>query len=285
MKELLKVENIKKYYIKNKEEIKSVDDISFNLMEGETLGIVGESGSGKSTLSRMIVKIIDSDSGKILFNGIDIKTFKRKEIKEYRKKIQLIFQDPYSSLNPKMKCYDIIADPLRNLTNLKEKEIRERVEGISYKCGIDKEFLKRFPHQFSGGQRQRIGIARALVLNPGIILADEPTSALDTSVQAQIINLFVDLKKELNLTIIFISHDLKIIEHISDRIIVMNQGKIVEIGSKDDIFSNPIHPYTIKLLSSIPEYEFDNNRDFYQKNFRNIKKRMIEIEKGHFVLD
>lgn len=285
MKELLKVENIKKYYIKNKEEIKSVDDISFNLMEGETLGIVGESGSGKSTLSRMIVKIIDSDSGKILFNGIDIKTFKRKEIKEYRKKIQLIFQDPYSSLNPKMKCYDIIADPLRNLTNLKEKEIRERVEEISYKCGIDKEYLKRFPHQFSGGQRQRIGIARALVLNPGIILADEPTSALDTSVQAQIINLFVDLKKELNLTIIFISHDLKIIEHISDRIIVMNQGKIVEIGSKDDIFSNPIHPYTIKLLSSIPEYEFDNNRDFYQKNFRNIKKRMIEIEKGHFVLD
>lgn len=252
MKEVLQTKNLKKYFIKNGKTIKSVDNVSFEIEKGETLGIVGESGSGKSTLARCISRIIEPTSGKVLFNDRDILDFNKKELKEYRKKVQMIFQDPYSSLNPRMRCGEIIAEPLKNLTDLNNEEIKKRVLETMKISGLSDFHYDRYPYEFSGGQRQRIGIARALIINPEIIIADEPTSALDVSIQAQIINLLEDLNKKFNLTTIFISHDLAVIEHISNRVLVMYLGKIVEIGRVEDIFNNPLHPYTKVLISSIP---------------------------------
>lgn len=252
MSEILEVKNLKKYFTKNGKTVKSVDDISFDLYKGETLGIVGESGSGKSTLARTIAKLTDATDGEIYFKDENILKYNKKQTKEYRKELQMIFQDPYSSLNPRMRCFEIIAEPLKNLTNLSKEEIEKKVLDAALTSGLSEYHLNRYPYEFSGGQRQRIGIARSLVVEPQIVIADEPTSALDVSIQAQIINLLEDLKKSLGLTSIFISHDLAVVEHISDRVAVMYLGEIVEMAAADKIFNNPLHPYTKVLISSIP---------------------------------
>ena len=252
MDRILEVKNLKKNYNTKKGIIKSVRDVSFDLYRGETLGIVGESGSGKSTVAKLISKLTEATDGEILYNKENILKYSKKETREYRKKLQMIFQDPYSSLNPRMTCYEIISEPLVNLTNLDKNEIDRKVKKIAEMSGLSAHHLKKYPHEFSGGQRQRIMIARALVIEPEVVIADEPTSALDVSIQAQIINLLEDLKKELGLTTIFISHNLAVVEHISDRVAVMYLGEIVEIADKNEIFNNPQHSYTKRLIDSIP---------------------------------
>ena len=257
--ELLEVKHLKKYYEIKKEGfakkaiLKAVDDVSFVIKEGETLSVVGESGCGKSTTGKLILRIEEPTEGHIFFNGEDIAKKNLKELKDYRKNVQIIFQDPYSSLNPRWRVGDIIAEPLLLNSELSKKEIEERVLYLMEKVGLLKEQYYRYPHQFSGGQRQRIGIARALTLNPKLIVCDEPVSALDVSVQSQVLNLLIDLQEEFKLTYLFISHDLSVVRHISDRIIVMYLGKIMEKGTVDDIFENPKHPYTRALLESVPE--------------------------------
>ncbi|NOX15150.1 MAG: ATP-binding cassette domain-containing protein [Epsilonproteobacteria bacterium] len=252
------IKNLKKYYeinlglFKKPKIIKAVNGISFNVKKGEVLSIVGESGCGKSTTAKLLLKIEEPTSGEILFYGKDITELKHEELKEYRKKVQIIFQDPYSSLNPRWKVGSIIGEPLKLNTDMSDKEIKERVLYLMEKVGMEPDWYERYPHQFSGGQRQRIGIARALALNPEIIVCDEPVSALDVSIQAQVLNLLLDLQKEFNLTYVFISHDLSVVEHISDRIVVMYFGDIVELKSVDDLFTNPEADYTKKLLSAIP---------------------------------
>ena len=259
---LFEIKNLKKHYEVKKGMfskptiIKAVNDISFEVKKGEILSIVGESGCGKSTTAKLLMTIEKPTAGEIFFEGKDITKFSEKELQEYRKKVQIIFQDPYSSLNPRWKVGKIIAEPLKLNTDLSDKEIKEKVLAIMDKVGLKEDWYDRYPHQFSGGQRQRIGIARALVINPEIIICDEPVSALDVSIQAQVLNLLLDLQEEFNLTYIFISHDLGVVEHISDRIIVMYFGDIVESGDVDTIFSNPKHDYTKTLLSAIPKIEF-----------------------------
>lgn len=272
MSEILEVKNLKKYFTKKGKEIKSVDGVTFTLKKGETLGIVGESGSGKSTLARCIAKIINPTSGEILFNGKDILKYNKEETKEYRKDVQMIFQDPYSSLNPRMRCGEIIAEPLVNLTKLSKEEIKEKVLETMKVSGLSDFHYNRYPYEFSGGQRQRIGIARSLVINPEIIIADEPTSALDVSIQAQIINLLEDLKEKFELTAIFISHDLAVVEHVSDKVAVMYLGEIVEIGEVEQIFKNPLHPYTKVLIASIPA------KDPFEKKEKLILKSDIQSQ-------
>ncbi len=252
------IKDLKKYYeinlglFKKPKTIKAVNGISFNVKKGEVLSIVGESGCGKSTTAKLLLKIEEPTSGKILFKGEDITKLKHEGLSEYRRKVQIIFQDPYSSLNPRWKVGSIIGEPLKLNTDMSDKEIKQRVLYLMEKVGMESDWYERYPHQFSGGQRQRIGIARALALNPEIIVCDEPVSALDVSIQAQVLNLLLDLQKEFNLTYIFISHDLSVVEHISDRIIVMYVGDIVELKTVDELFSNPEAPYTKKLLSAIP---------------------------------
>lgn len=248
----------KTYYIsrglfKKPKKIQAVKKINFDVLKGETFSIVGESGCGKSTTAKMLLNIEEPSSGKIFYRGEDISTFSKQKWSEYRQKVQIIFQDPYSSLNPRWKVGKIIAEPLKLNTNLSNKEIENKVYEIMHKVGLQKEWYDRYPHQFSGGQRQRIGIARALILNPEIIVCDEPVSALDVSIQAQVLNLLLDLQEEFNLTYIFISHDLGVVEHISDRIIAMYFGDVVEDGTVEELFSNPKHEYTKKLLSAIPK--------------------------------
>ena len=232
--------------------INAVNDISFDVYKGETYSIVGESGCGKSTTAKMLLNIEEPTAGKIFFKGKDISTFNDDEWKEYRKKVQIIFQDPYSSLNPRWTVGKIIAEPLMLNTDMTKKEIVAKVYEIMKKVGLEKDWYDRYPHQFSGGQRQRIGIARALVLNPEVIVCDEPVSALDVSIQAQVLNLLLDLQEEFDLTYVFISHDLGVVEHISDRIMVMYFGDIVELSTVDELFENPKADYTKKLLSAIP---------------------------------
>jgi len=252
------IKDLKKYYeinlglFKKPKIIKAVNGVSFNVKKGEVLSIVGESGCGKSTTAKLLLKIEEPTDGTILFEGEDITKLKHHELSEYRKKVQIIFQDPYSSLNPRWKVGTIIGEPLKLNTNLSSKEIKDRVMYLMEKVGMEPEWYDRYPHQFSGGQRQRIGIARALALNPEIIVCDEPVSALDVSIQAQVLNLLLDLQEEFNLTYIFISHDLSVVEHISDRIVVMYFGDIVELKTVDELFSNPQAAYTKKLLSAIP---------------------------------
>ena len=232
--------------------VHAVDDVSFSIEEGETFGLVGESGCGKSTLGRVIARLIEPTSGEVIFDNKDITRLKAKELKSVRRGLQLIFQDPYASLNPRMPVGEIIGEALKihNIANGKERG--ERVKKLIDIVGLPKDSAYRYPHEFSGGQRQRIGIARALALNPRFIIADEPISALDVSIQAQIINLFKDLQKEFGLTYLFITHDLRVVEYISNKIAVMYLGKIVEIGNSADIYSHPVHPYTEALLSAVP---------------------------------
>jgi ABC-type oligopeptide transport system ATPase subunit len=256
IKNLQKHYDIKKGLFAKPTTIKAVNDISFHVKKGEVLSIVGESGCGKSTTAKLLMTIEEPTGGEIFFEGKDITKLSSNELKEYRKKVQIIFQDPYSSLNPRWNVGKIIAEPLKLNTNLNDKEIKEKVLTIMKKVGLKEEWYERYPHQFSGGQRQRIGIARALVLEPEVIICDEPVSALDVSIQAQVLNLLLDLQEEFNLTYVFISHDLSVVEHISDRIIVMYFGDIVESNDVETLFAHPQHDYTKQLLGAIPKIEF-----------------------------
>lgn len=247
--------------------IRAVDGVSFKVRKGETLGLVGESGCGKSTTVRAIAQLYKPTSGKVLFKGLDLVSASSKEMMRARKDMQMVFQDPYASLDPRMTAGDIIAEPLeifngRKITSYSKKEMVERVEYLMGKVGLSHFFRNRYPHEFSGGQRQRIGIARALALNPELILADEPVSALDVSIQAQILNLFKDLQEELGLTYLFIAHDLAVIQYISTRVAVMYLGIIVEVASSNDLYRKPLHPYTQALLSAapIPDPEIERKR-------------------------
>ena len=256
---ILEVKNVEKFFYGNKKlfqkdrpVVKAVNDVSFTINEGETFGIVGESGCGKSTLGRTILRLIPATEGQVMYNGEDILTYDKKKMWEMRRKLQIIFQDPYSSLNPRMTVYDLISAPLEVYKVGTKEERREMVEEILQEVGLDKQYLNRFPHEFSGGQRQRIGIARALILNPEFVVCDEAVSALDVSVRAQVLNLMRNMQQKKNLTYLFISHDLSVVRHISDRIAVMYLGSVVEVAEKAQLYSNPMHPYTKALLSAIP---------------------------------
>jgi oligopeptide/dipeptide ABC transporter ATP-binding protein len=238
--------------------VRAVEDMSFHVGEGETVGLVGESGSGKTTVGRCILRLMDPTAGEILFQGRDIARLPERALKSFRRQAQPIFQDPFASLNPRMRCEDIIAEPLivHGLVRNRE-ERREKVAALMGLVGLAPEFMRRYPHEFSGGQRQRIGIARALAVGPSFILADEPVSALDVSIQAQIINLLRDLKRRLGLTMLFIAHDLAVVEYLSDRIVVVYLGRIMEIGPSRELCSRPKHPYTEALLSAVPTVDPD----------------------------
>lgn len=253
-KVILQVKNVnKEFNLGKKKTLKAVDDISFDLKTSHTLGVVGESGSGKSTLARCIMGLYPDATGQIIYKGKNILEENQRELKEYRKDVQMIFQDPYSSLNPRKKCKDIIASGIRNLLGERDKKkIHKKVLETMEICGLSEYHMERYPHEFSGGQRQRISIARALAVDPKIIIADEPTSALDVSIQAQIINLMEDLQKDLGLSMIFISHDLSVVRHVAEEVLVMYHGQCVEYDDSEEVFENPKMDYTKKLLSSVP---------------------------------
>ncbi|HDX9614278.1 TPA: ABC transporter ATP-binding protein [Bacillus toyonensis] len=257
---LIEVRNLKKYFPIKKgllgrktEQLKAVDDLSFTIKKGETFGLVGESGCGKSTTGRSIIRLHDVTSGNVLFDGKDIASLKESELKEYRKRMQIIFQDPYASLNPAMNVFQIISEPMNIHGSYTAEERKEIILDLLKKVGLKEEHLYRYPHEFSGGQRQRISIARALSVKPDFILCDEPISALDVSVQAQVVNMLQDIQEETGVTYLFIAHDLSMVRHISDRIGVMYLGNIVEIADSEDLYTKPAHPYTQALLSSMPE--------------------------------
>ena len=258
---ILKVENLNVrfdlgggLFSRKKKEVKAVDDASFEIGRGEILGLVGESGSGKTTTGRAIIRLAPISSGRIFFDGAELTKLSNRQFMPYRKKIQMIFQDPFNSLDPRMTVGEIIAEPLDIHFRLTKSEKLSRIKNLLERVGLDADFASRYPHEFSGGQRQRIGIARALAVEPEFIICDEPVSALDVSVQAQIVNLLEDLRKELNIAMLFIAHDLAVVEHISDRIIVMTNGKIVEEGEAESLCKNPKHPYTQKLIAAIPTF-------------------------------
>jgi oligopeptide transport system ATP-binding protein len=232
--------------------VKAVDGVSFNIRKGETLGLVGESGCGKSTTGRAILQLVKPTAGEIMFNGTNLASLPNDKMRPFRRNLQMIFQNPYASLNPRMTVREIISEPLSVFENLSGKQLDETVQNLMQRVGLNPQYIKRYPHEFSGGQRQRIGIARALALKPDFIVADEPIAALDVSIQAQIMNLLQELQREFSLTYLFISHDLRAIRHISNRVAVMYLGKIVEIASADEIYKNPLHPYTQALISAVP---------------------------------
>lgn len=255
---ILEVNHLKKYFpIKSslgnqKGAVKAVDDVSFSIKRGTTMGLVGESGCGKSTTGRTILRLIEKTDGEVYFNGKDVNKLSKKELRALRTKMQIIFQDPYSSLSPRLPVGEIIGEAVREHGLVPKDQLDEYVTKIMLSCGLQPYHKDRYPHEFSGGQRQRICIARAIALNPEFIVCDEPVSALDVSIQAQVINLLKDLQDDLNLTYLFISHDLSVVEHISDTVGVMYLGGLVETGETDDIFKNPLHPYTKALFSAIP---------------------------------
>lgn len=259
-KVLLKVEGLKKYFpvtsgffSRVTGNVKAVDDVSFDVKEGETVGLVGESGCGKTTAGRTVIRLIEPTAGKIYFKDRDIMKLKGAELKDMRRNMQIIFQDPYSSLNPRKTVLEIVGEALEAHGIAKGSENRDIVASLVEKVGLSSRYINRYPHEFSGGQRQRVGVARAIALKPSLIICDEPVSALDVSIQAQVINLLIDLKHEMNLSYIFVAHDLSVVKHISDRIIVMYLGKLVEVAQTEELFSHPKHPYTEALLSAIPQ--------------------------------
>ena len=289
-KKLVEVKHLKQYFGTNKNVVKAIDDISFDIYEGETFGLVGESGSGKSTTGRALLRLYQPTDGEILFEGKDIATLtKGKELLEFRKEAQMIFQDPYASLDSRMKVRDIIAEgiDIHHLATTKE-ERNKIVDELLETVGLNREHANRYPHEFSGGQRQRIGIARALALNPKFIVCDEAISALDVSIQAQIVNLLKKLQKEKGLTYLFIAHDLSMVKYISDRIAVMYRGRIVEMGPAECVYVNPQHAYTKSLLSAIPlpdpREEKNRRRVIYKEEDFNENATLQEVEPGHLVL-
>jgi len=259
MKPLLEIRNLSKSFQvagktpgSKKQKLQAVDNVSFSLYPGETFGLVGESGCGKSTTGKLILRLLDADSGDILFDGLNLRKLSSTSMREQRRNMQMIFQDPFSSLNPRLRVSQIIAEPLKIHGLAQQGEMQQAVADLLETVGLDHSLLDRYPHEFSGGQRQRIGIARALAVKPQLIIADEPVSALDVSIQAQVINLLQDIQRDFGLTYLFIAHDLAVIKHICDRIAVMYLGRIVELGPADDICNNPRHPYTEALLNSVP---------------------------------
>lgn len=312
---IIEVKNLKKYYpvssgifAKVKHFVKAVDDISFNIKRGTTMGLVGESGCGKTTVGKTILRLTDKTDGQILFNGIDIHALNRKELRTIRPKIQIIFQDPYSSLSPRMPVGEIIGEAVRDNNLVPKEDYDDYISKVMLDCGLQVYHKDRYPHEFSGGQRQRICIARSIALNPDFIVCDEPVSALDVSIQAQILNLLMELQEKYSLTYLFISHDLSVVEHISDTVGVMYLGSIVEYSDKKTIFGNPLHPYTQALFSAIPVPDPDVKKEriilegsmpspanppsgckFHTRcrHCMEICKhqdpQMLEIEKGHMV--
>lgn len=289
---LLEVKNLKRHFdLGRNNVVKAVDGLTFDIYKGETFGLVGESGCGKSTTGRTIINLYDATDGQVLFNGKDVHgTKSSKERKAFNQDMQMIFQDPSSSLNPRMTVLDIIAEGLDNHRLVKNKKQRQaRVEELLETVGLNKEHASRFPHEFSGGQRQRIGIARALAVEPEFIIADEPISALDVSIQAQVVNLMKKLQRELGLTYLFIAHDLSMVKYLSDRIGVMYFGNMVELADSEELYKNPIHPYTKSLLSAIPlpdpEYERNRQRIAYDPSVHNTDEaaEFREVKPGHWV--
>lgn len=294
-KKLLEVKNLKQYFpIDKKSVVKAVDDMTFDIYEGETFGLVGESGSGKSTTGRTIIRLYDPTEGEVVFDGKNISNKKlAKDTKAFlNKNMQMIFQDPMACLNPRMTVMDIIAEGLDIHGLYKNKKERaQKVYDLLRTVGLDEQHAGRYPHEFSGGQRQRIGIARALAIEPKFIIADEPISALDVSIQAQVVNLLRKLQKEKGLTYLFIAHDLSMVKYISDRIGVMHHGKLVELTTSEELYNNPLHPYTKSLLSAIPlpdpEHERHRIRIKYDPSVHDYSKhepKWIEIKPGHFIL-
>ncbi|AXI10723.1 peptide ABC transporter ATP-binding protein [Oceanobacillus zhaokaii] len=289
---LLEVINLQKHFdVGRNKTVKAVDGVSFDILRGETFGLVGESGSGKSTTGRTIIRLYDATGGEVKFNGEDVHGKKsKKELLKFNRKMQMIFQDPSSSLNPRMTVLDIIAEGLDVHKLVKnEKERKERVEELLEVVGLNREHATRFPHEFSGGQRQRIGIARALAVEPEFIIADEPISALDVSIQAQVVNLLKRLQKDRGLTYLFIAHDLSMVKYISDRIGVMYLGNLVELADSEELYNNPIHPYTKSLLSAIPlpdpEYERNRKRITYDPTVHDSSEvpEFREVSPRHWV--
>jgi ABC-type oligopeptide transport system ATPase subunit len=264
--------------------IRAVDDVSFSIEKGETFGLVGESGSGKTTTGRCILRLIEPSGGEVLFDGRDVLKLSRGDLRRARRDMQIVFQDPYSSLNPRMRVSDIVEEPLIIHKLGSKPERRERVRQLFALVGLNPDHLRRYPHEFSGGQRQRIGLARALALNPSLIIADEPVSALDVSVQAQVVNLLMDLQERLKLTYLFIAHDLRLVEHICSRVAVMYLGKIVEMGTTAKLFASPQHPYTRALLSAIPVPDPDaaRHRIVLDPASFNRAAPLREVTAGHF---
>jgi oligopeptide transport system ATP-binding protein len=289
---LLSLMNVSVEFRLGREKFKAVQDVSFNIYKGETFSLVGESGSGKTTIGRAIMRIHPTSKGKIVFNGQKINgRLGNREVKELRQNMQMIFQDPMASLNERAKVDYIVSEGLYNFNLYKgEEDRKEKMEKALISVGLFPEFATRFPHEFSGGQRQRIGIARAIIMEPQFIIADEPISALDVSIRAQIINLLNKLKKEHNLTYLFIAHDLSVVRFISDRIAVIYKGRIVELAESEELYNNPIHPYTKSLLSaiSIPDPEMEKNKSLYEYDpeiheYSKDSPSWVEIKKGHFI--